>query len=177
MPTEEAEAGLVVRAAEGDEAAFGSLVEAHKDMVYNLAFKILGNAQDAEDAFQETFISAYKNISKFRGDSKVSTWLYRIALNRSRDMLASRRTRGEMGSIHEEGFDVPSSATVGGADSIVQDALRFLSEDYRTAITLHCLMGYSYDEAGDIMGIPGGTVKTYVFRGKDELRKVLKAAE
>jgi len=167
------EVSLIARAVEGDERAFEGLVEGHKDMVYNIAYRMLGNAEDAMDAFQETFISAYRNMSRFRGDAKFSTWLYRIALNRCRDMLASRRTRPAFESIHEEGFDAPAPRSGGESDTDVQEALGSLSSDYRTAITLHCIMEYSYDEAGDIMGIPGGTVKTYVHRGKQELRKIL----
>ncbi len=163
---------LVARAVEGDEGAFQGLMEAHKDMVYSMAYRILGNAEDAQDAFQETFVSAFRNLKKFRGDSKFSTWLYRIALNRSRDILSSRRRRPQHESIHEEGFDhAAADSTDAGTD--VQEALSTLPPDYRTAITLRCIMGYTYDEAADMMGIPAGTVKTYVFRGKDELRKVL----
>ena len=169
---EDAEVALIARAVEGDERAFEGLLEGHKDMVYNIAYRMLGNAEDAMDAFQETFISAYRNISRFRGDAKFSTWLYRIALNRCRDMLSSRRVRPAFESIHEEGFDAVAPSA-GESDSDVQEALGLLSEDYRSAITLHCIMGYSYDESGDIMGIPGGTVKTYVHRGKEELRKIL----
>ena len=166
------ESGVIAKAVAGDERAFETLMETHKDMVYTLAYRMLGNAADAEDAFQETFVSAYKSISRFRADAKFSTWIYRIAVNRCRDMLSARRARPALESIHEEGFDAPAP-TKGEEAAGVEEALAMISPDYRTAITLHCLMGYSYDEAGDIMGVPGGTVKTYVHRGKDELRAVL----
>jgi len=173
---DETEVRLIARAATGDERAFESLLEVHKDMVYNIAFRMLGNAADAEDAFQETFVSAYRSISRFRADSKFSTWLYKIAVNRCRDMLSARRVRPAFESIHEEGFDAPAPVK-GEEASGVEEALSRISPDYRTAISLHCLMGYSYDEAGAIMGLPGGTVKTYVHRGKEELRGVLGARE
>jgi len=168
----EAEARLVTRAAAGDERAFEALMDAHKDMVYTIAYRMLGNAADAEDAFQETFVSAYRSIARFRAQSKFSTWLYRIAVNRCRDMLSSRKARPAYESIHEEGFDAAAPVDA-AAETGVGEALARIEPDYRTAITLHCLMEYSYDEAGDIMGIPAGTVKTYVHRGKEELRKVL----
>jgi len=170
----DSEVGLIAKAVGGDERAFEALLEAHKDMVYNVAYRMLGNAADAEDAFQETFISAYRSISRFRADSKFSTWLYRIAVNRCRDMLSAKRSRPAFESIHEEGFDAQAPAK-GDEASGIEEALARISPDYRTAITLHCLMGYSYDEAGGIMGVPGGTVKTYVHRGKEELRGVLGA--
>jgi RNA polymerase sigma-70 factor (ECF subfamily) len=173
---DDAEIGLIAKASGGDQRAFEALVEAHKDMVYTIAYRTLGNAEDAMDALQETFVSAYRNISRFRGDSKFSTWLCRIAINRSRDMLSSRRAKGDPASIHEEGFDVAAPSTGQEAASTIEEALELIQPDYKTAISLHCLMGYSYDEAGGIMGIPGGTVKTYVHRGKDELRGVLARA-
>lgn len=167
----ENETVLVGRAVTGDETAFEALLEAHKDMVYNVAYRMLGNTADAEDAFQETFVSAYKSISRFRSDARFSTWLYRIAVNRCRDMISARRSRPAAESIHGDSFDV--AAPDRGKSTEVEDALRFVTPEYREAITLHCLLGYSYEEAGGIMGAPEGTVKTYVHRGKEELRKIL----
>jgi RNA polymerase sigma-70 factor (ECF subfamily) len=140
-------------------------------MVYNVAYRMLGNAADAEDAFQDTFVSAYRSISRFRADARFSTWLYRIAVNRCRDMISAKRSKPTAESIHEEGFDAP--APTPKASSGIEEALQLIAPEYREAITLHCLMEYSYEEAGGIMGVPEGTVKTYVHRGKEELRKVL----
>jgi len=169
------ELALVARAASGDERAFAALLESHKDMVYNLAYRTLGNAADAEDVFQETFVSAFKNLSRFRGDSKFSTWLYRIAVNRCRDFMDSKRARHGFQSIDDIAPEAASTIakSAGDASETVGEALNFLPADYRIAVNLHCIMGYSYDEAGGIMGVPGGTVKTYVHRGKEMLREVL----
>lgn len=176
---EEAERILVEQAAAGDETAFAHLMEAHKDMVYTLCFRTLGNAHDAEEVFQDAFLSAYRNLPNFRGESKVATWLYRIALNRCRDFMESRKSRQARETVSIDCLQRPLAAASSDgafdAKSILEQAMPLLSEEYRSAINLHCIMGYSYDEAGEIMGVPGGTVKTYVHRGKAALREVLSA--
>ncbi len=178
----EVEWTVVERAAAGDERAFARIVEDHKDMVYTLCCRTLSNAHDAEEVFQDTFVSAFRNISSFRGDSKLSTWLYRIALNRCRDFMASRSARNTRATASLDndtsGFrDSAAAPPKSDAAETLEEAMASIPEDYRTAINLHCLMGYSYDEAGDVMGIPGGTVKTYVHRGKAALRNVLGGRE
>ncbi len=174
----QSEQALVSAAASGDEGAFAQILEAHRDMIYTICYRTLGNNEDAEEAFQDTFVSAYRNLPSFRGDSKLSTWLYRIAVNRCRDFLSSRRARQDRQTTSmddESDLRARLSADTGAEDAAetVTEALAFLSDEYRTAINLHCIMGYSYDEAGDIMGVPGGTVKTYVHRGKNMLRDIL----
>lgn len=176
------EATLIERAAAGDEAAFARILETHRDMVYTICHRTLGNAHDAEEAFQETFVSAFRGLGKFRGGSKLSTWLYRIALNRCRDFLSSRqeryaRTTASLDAEEAAGHRQSLRAKESPATATVHEALAFLPEQYRTAVNLHCIMGYTYDEAGDIMGVPGGTVKTYVHRGKEALRDILKESE
>lgn len=177
----ELNASVVAQAAAGDEAAFARILEAHKDMVYTICFRTLGNAHDAEEAYQDTFVSAFRNLPRFRGDSKLSTWLYRIAVNRCRDFLSSRRAKEARAttSIDDDSLFGERTFEVSHSDAAetVREALEFLEEDYRTAINLRCIMGYSYDEAGDIMGIPPGTVKTYVHRGKKALCEVLRERE
>ena len=88
------EATLLRQVAAGDESAFRRLVEAHKDMVYNLALRILGDPHEAEDVLQDVFLSAFKGLSGFRGEAKFSTWLYSITTNRCRRTLSSRRRAG-----------------------------------------------------------------------------------
>jgi RNA polymerase sigma-70 factor, ECF subfamily len=177
----EMEQSVVARAAAGDEAAFTQILESHRDMVYTICYRTLGNAHDAEEAFQDTFVSAFRNLPRFRGDSKLSTWLYRIAVNRCRDFMSAKSTRQsrETASLDDEDnaraqdalrFD---GAGASDAAETVREALASIDKDYAIAINLHCIMGYSYDEAGELMGVPGGTVKTYVHRGKEALREVL----
>jgi RNA polymerase sigma-70 factor (ECF subfamily) len=174
----QSEQALVSAAAAGDERAFAQILEAHRDMVYTMCYRTLGNNEDAEEAFQDTFVSAFRNLPSFRGDSKLSTWLYRIALNRCRDFLSSKRAKQDRRTTSiDDASDLRGrlSKDTGGQEAAetVGEALAFLPDEYRTAINLHCIMGYSYDEAGDIMGVPGGTVKTLVHRGKNMLRDVL----
>ena len=174
----EVERTVIEQAARGDEAAFARILEAHKDMVYTICMRTLGNAHDAEEAYQDTFVSAFRNLPRFRGDAKLSTWLYRIAVNRCRDYLSSRRSKEarQTASLDDE-VDIYAqdslATTESDAAETVREGMAFLPEDYRTAINLHCIMVYSYDEAGDIMGLPAGTVKTYVHRGKSQLRDFL----
>ncbi|MHC4714351.1 MAG: RNA polymerase sigma factor [Planctomycetota bacterium] len=166
----DAQANRVRRAAAGDTEAFADLISEHKGMVYNLALRILGDAHDAEDAFQDVFLTTFAQIGSFRGEAKFSTWLYRIALNRCRRLLSLRKRRGE---------NVPPDNSVAAertdADGIfdVREALGELPEKFRTAVVLHCMFNYTYDEAGGIMKVPSGTVKTYVHRGKRLLRHAL----
>ena len=133
---EEAESILVEKAAAGDQAAFERLMEAHKDMVYTLCVRTLGNAHDAEEVFQDAFLSAYRNLSGFRGDSKVSTWLYRIALNRCRDFMESRKSRQARETVSIDALERPlaaaSSDDAFDAKSILEQAMP-LHEDPLTA--------------------------------------------
>ena len=84
---------------DGDESAFRELVETHKDRIYNTALGIVQNAEDAEDVAQEVFIQVYRAIQNFKGESKLSTWLYRIATTRSLDLLRSRKSKKRFGSL------------------------------------------------------------------------------
>jgi RNA polymerase sigma-70 factor (ECF subfamily) len=177
----EMEQSVVAKAAAGDEAAFAQILEGHRDMVYTICFRTLGNAHDAEEAFQDTFVSAFRNLPRFRGDSKLSTWLYRIAVNRCRDFMSAKSTRQarETASLDDEdnagaqdALRIDEGASADAAET-VREALAAIDKDYAIAINLHCIMGYSYDEAGEIMGVPGGTVKTYVHRGKESLREII----
>lgn len=168
------DAGLVSRAAQGDENAFRALFEANRTLVYNLAFRMLGNAEDAEDVFQDTFMNAFANIHKFKGRSRFSTWLYRIALNRARRALDERKRSVATVAIDEADPGPRSVAEPASGEALdVQEALGRLPVEYRAALVLHSMFGYTYEEAGAIMNCPSGTVKTYVHRGKKALRDML----
>lgn len=164
---------LIRRACEGDAHAFEQLVEEHQHRLYTLAARELGSAADADDAVQETLVRAWKGLPRFRGDASFSTWLYRICLNAIADQRA-RRARGS-GSALE---DVPEPADhrdriaereLSGA---LQDALA-ARRNVPTPVLLYDVLGRSYGEIAEVLGVAEGTVKSRIFRGRAELARLL----
>jgi RNA polymerase sigma-70 factor, ECF subfamily len=155
---------------EGDRSAFGELMTRHERRIYGLCFRILGNREDAEDATQEAFIGALRRAGSFRGEAAFSTWLYRIAVNAATDQA---RRRGRTRTIPLEGEETGQTAAAtgdpGGAVATaltVQAALRAVPEDFRVAVILCDLYGFGHAQAAEVLGIPVGTVKSRVFRGR-----------
>lgn len=153
----------------GDQTAFGELMARHERRIYGLCLRMLGNREDAEDATQEAFIGALRRASAFRGEAAFSTWLYRIAVNAATDQ-ARRRGRARtvpLGAEEERqaatGVD-PSGAVA--TAMTVQAALRLVPEDFRVALILCDLYGFGHAQAAEILGVPVGTVKSRVFRGR-----------
>lgn len=164
------DATLAKQAAAGSESAFRSLVEAHGGMVYNLALKIIGDPHEAEDVFQDVFLGAWRGLGGFRGEAKFSTWLCSITINRCRRVLSSRRRAVPAEPLEGTSLADKSNPAAGRA---VREALALIPEKFRIAVVLHCMSGYTYREAGAIMNVPDGTVKSYVHRGKRALRRIL----
>jgi RNA polymerase sigma-70 factor (ECF subfamily) len=184
-PTDE---DLVVGVLAGDESAYGRLVTRYRDYVYTIAVRIVGDESDAEDVAQETFVRAYRALPKFRGDSKFSSWLYRIATNRALTHLKRRRRRGSVVDV-DAGPHVEAEAgrsEVGespGPDELVigeefrrqvRAAVLRLPEQYRVVVTLFYLEERSYKEVAAILGIPMGTLKTHLHRARALLRESMK---
>ena len=173
------ELDILQRARKGDSAAFEEIVRAHEKTVYNLALRTLGNREDAEDAVQETFLKAYMALSGFRGESRLSVWLYRIASNVCTDALRRRRETVSLSAEDEHGareleiedcrFE-PAAVTerrdLGGA---VRRALDALPDASRRVLLLREIAGLSYDEIARALEIDVGTVKTRIFRGRKKL--------
>jgi RNA polymerase sigma-70 factor, ECF subfamily len=161
----------------GDQAAFGELMSRHERRTYGLCLRILGNREDAEDATQEAFIGALRRAAGFRGDAAFSTWLYRIAVNAATDQARRRgRARTVPLEAEEAGQAAPSGGDPGGAVATamtVQAALRLVPEDFRVALILCDLYGFGHAHAAEILGIPIGTVKSRVFRGRLALGELL----
>jgi len=154
----------------GDQTAFGELMARHERRIYGLCLRILGNREDAEDATQEAFIGALRRAGGFRGDAAFSTWLYRIAVNAATDQARRRgRARTVPLEAEEAGHAAPSGGDPSGAVATaltVQAALRAVPEDFRIALILCDLYGFGHAHAAEILGIPVGTVKSRVFRGR-----------
>ena len=183
-----AERRLVRRLKERDERAFSELIESNGDRVFNLCFRMLGNREEAEDLAQEVFITVFKSIDSFRGDSKLSTWIYRVASNLSKNRikyLARRHDRSK--DEFDEGIDRNAAAAALTSpnqakspdlhvedqqlEGIMQAAIAELEEDHRILIVLRDIEELSYEEICEITELAEGTVKSRLHRARLALRK------
>lgn len=176
---------LVRRCQEGDAAAFAVLVDRYKLLVYNIADRMVG-ADAADDLAQETFVRVYQGLSGFRGEARLSTWIYRIAYRLCLETLQRRAqsaSRMAPGADRAGGADGgPPAAALSVTDAgfaqaearqAVERGLAQLPPPYRMALTLFYLQGRRYEEIAEVMAIPLGTVKTYLHRAKAQLRECL----
>lgn len=169
----------------GDSRAFKQLFDANVSLVYNVCLRMLNNRQDAEDVTQEVFFEAYKAIKQFRFESKLSTWLYRIAVNRSLNHRRSKKLQRWLAldfDAHEETVVNYSGSKEDGADvamekkdaeRIVLDAINSLPDQQRIAILLHRYEELSYEEIAKIMGGTVASVESRLHRAKQTLAKKL----
>ncbi len=186
-----AEIRFIERLKAGDAAAFDTLVMRYSGDLYSLLMRLMENAEEAADLTQETFMSALKAIDKFRGDSDIKTWLFRIAINKSRNRHRwwKRRKRDEtismdasygssdtpLSETFESGINNPEQETLRRErQKILIDALNELPEIFREAVVLCDIEGFSYEEIAETLDINPGTVKSRISRGREELRKNLK---
>ena len=182
--TKEEEQLLLRRARKGDGAAFEELVRANEATVYHLALRQLGSREDAEDAAQEVFLKAYTALGSFRGESRVSVWLYRITSNVCIDMLRRRRETVSLYAENEEGetlelelpderFDPAALAERKDLREQVGKALALLPAEAREILLLRELGGQRYDEIAETLGLDIGTVKSRIFRARKKLCALL----
>jgi RNA polymerase sigma-70 factor, ECF subfamily len=185
---------LVRRLRDHDERAFGEFVAAYQNQVFNLIFRMLGNRQEAEDVAQEVFITIFKNIENFRGDCRLSTWIYRIATNHCRNRIKylSRRKTHDHREYQDEiaklqprdgAAGQPTAGQVARPDQmaegrqmekLVQKAIRSLDDDHREVIVLRDIQNLAYQEVCEITGLPQGTVKSRLHRARLALKEKLK---
>ncbi len=188
------ESVLIKRLRAGEMYAFNELVEEYQSLVYALALRILGDAEDARDATQETFLKIYRHFARFRGDASLKTWICRIAINqaRSTERWWRRRHRGETTSLDMplpgNGSDnrspqcpgdfiaspsaTPESATLTRERGRqIEIALGQLKRDFRIVVILRDIEGLSYDEIAYVTGVSVGTVKSRISRGREMLRE------
>ena len=166
---------LVSAALGGRPDAFGTLVERYDRAVYHLAFRTLRDREEARDATQEAFFKAYRILKTFKPGAKFSTWVFAIAYHACCDRLARRkRYSGEELPERADPAAGPEQQAVAGDEARrLRAAIEALPQKYRTVITLYHLQGRQYDEIADVLGIPMGTVKTHLFRAKEQLRRLL----
>lgn len=168
----------------GDKRAFRELVEATQDHVYNTCFSFVKNKEDAEDIAQQVFIEVLRNVHKFRGDAKLSTWMYRIAVNRSLNHLKSVKRHHKVQSLDEmvenkrmKDFPSTEDNLQNSEDEhtqrleVLQRTIESLPENQKIAITLNNFEKLSYQEVADVMGISLSAVTALINRAKVNLRK------
>lgn len=179
---QEQELRLIRRVQAGETEAFEDLVRAHEKTVYNLALRMTGNLQDAEDMAQEAFLKAYRSLEEFRGESKFSVWLYRIVSNVCLDHLRRQSRRPSVSlTVEDDGgeqpqWDVPDESLSPErlleqklTREAVQKGLARLPEEQRQILLLREIKGLRYEEIGGILDLEPGTVKSRIFRARKRL--------
>lgn len=191
QPISDGQVRYIEKLKSGDAQAFDSLVLTYSHQVFGLLFRMTDNAEDARELTQETFLSALTAIKGFRGESGLKTWLFRIAINHSRNRHRwwKRRRRDVTVSLddnvdgHERKFheiipdvsDNPEeSALRHERERVLMSALRELPESFRECVILRDIQGLAYDEIAETLETNVGTVKSRIARGREELRKRLK---
>ncbi|MFM7719493.1 MAG: RNA polymerase sigma factor [Actinomycetota bacterium] len=175
---EAADADLVRRHLGGDADAFAELVRRHEARVYRIALRMTGRPEDARDATQEAFLSALRKLRSFRGDAAFTTWLHRVAVNACYDLLR-RRARTPLAA--EEGLALLDDVAAPGADPAertaaaidVRRALLEVPEEHRAVLLLHDVEDLGFPEISEALGIPVGTVKSRLHRGRVALARAL----
>jgi len=178
---------LVVRVQKGDSRAFDLLVLKYQHKIFSLIGRYVHDADEVQDVAQEAFIKAYRALPKFRGDSQFYTWLYRIAVNTAKNHLVSRSRRPpgsdvevEDAEYYEGGaalrdIETPETALFGAElKQVVENAIRDLPDDLRSAVTLREFDGLSYEDIAEIMDCPVGTVRSRIFRAREAIDSKVK---
>ena len=163
----------------GDREACDRLLRTHQPMIWAICRRIVGDDHGAADAAQEAMISVVRNVGRFDGRSQVRTWIYRIATNAALDEV--RRSTRRPGVAGDEVLTARAGTTADGVSGVddrllVEEALAHLPADFRAAVVLRDLVDLDYGEIGDILGIPPGTVRSRIARGRRALAEHLAAS-
>ena len=175
---------LIEQLKKGDESAFRTIVEKWQDMTYNTALGIVQNAEDAEDIAQEVFVQVYQSIHSFKGESKFSTWLYRITIAKALDH-ERRKRRKKRFAVVKKFFDGAEEVTIPDfehpgvsfdkkeSSRMLFKAISQLPENQRIAFTLHKVDGLSYLEVSEVMNLTVSSIESLMHRAKNNLKKSL----
>lgn len=171
------DAELLRRHVRGDHEAFGVLFTRHRDRLWAVALRTLGDADEAADALQEAMISAFRRAGSFRGDSAVTTWLHRIVVNACLDRVRRRAARPTVPAGDERSLDMLARVGTTASDPVadrdtaldVDAALRLLPYDQRAALVLVDMLGYSVQAAAEALDVSAGTIKSRCARGRARL--------
>lgn len=169
------------------ELAFRELVKTYQDMVFNTCLGILRDVEEAEESAQDVFIEVYKSVAKFRGDAKLSTWIYRIATTKCLEKIRKRKAKkrfaflSSLSGSYQADFDKISNFVHPGIQmeqsenaKALFNAIEQLAENQRVAFTLHKVEGLPYEEIAQIMKVSLSSVESLMFRAKQNLKKLLK---
>ena len=184
---------LVSSCKAGDINAFEELVRKHEKKMLNIAYRMIGNYEEACEIVQDAFLAAYRNIMDFKGTSRFSTWLYAIVMNHSKNRLKKIRARGkfELFSINnpvatdtgtlavEPPSNDPTALELLETKDVrknIQECINTLDDEFRSVLVLRDIQGFSYSEISDMLGIASGTVKSRLFRARDAVKSCLKNA-
>ncbi len=178
---------LIQKAQSGDPYAFEKLIENHQKQIFSIAYRIAGNPEDASDMAQEVLVKVFKNLKHFKGNSKFSTWLYRVATNTCLDEQKKLRRHTsysldaeletEEGSMATE---IPDTALTPeealeqrSLQKVVQDGIAKLNDEHKKVLILRDMQGFSYEEIAGILQCSEGTVKSRINRARANLKKIL----
>ena len=180
---------LVARFRDGDLHAFSTLVRRYQDRVYGLCRRWLGDAASAEDTAQEVFVALYRSLDRFRGESSLSTWIFRITVNHCKNQHTWRNRRaydrhepldaerwadGPERQLEDQGPATDTGAEKAAAEALIREGLEALTEEHRQMIVLRDIQDLDYDEIADILDLPRGTVKSRLHRARAELARILR---
>lgn len=174
---------LIAEVLAGNTAVFGELVTRYQDRLFNVAYRVLDNPDDAADVVQDVFVNAYQSLKAFKGDSELFTWLYRIAFNTAISFKRRRRGvvridgRGDDGGLDPEDRSLDTAPESGlertEDERVLADAMAKLSAEHRTVLVLKDIDGLKYEEIAEVMGVPIGTVRSRLHRARSELKSLL----
>jgi RNA polymerase sigma-70 factor (ECF subfamily) len=179
---------LIAECLQGNTAAFGVLVRRYQERLYNSVYRLVENAEDAQDVVQEAFLNAYQSLDGFKGDSQFFTWLYRIAVNTAISLKRKRRAmvRMEAGCNGEpliEPLDRSAESRPGHAleqaeqETRIHQALNRLSPEHRAVLIMKDMEGHKYETMAEILQVPIGTIRSRLHRARLELRELLEKSQ
>lgn len=177
MEQEEADEALIARTRNGDGKGFAVLVGRYERPVFNLAFRMLGNREDARDVAQTAFLKALENLHRFDARYKFFSWLYRIAMNEALDVLGRRGRQTELTDVHIAEDDPAKDAANADLGARVRDALGELTPDHRAVLVLRHYQELSYEEIARVLELSDSTVKSRLFEARERLRVRLAGSE
>jgi RNA polymerase sigma-70 factor (ECF subfamily) len=165
---------LIDRCRSGDDAAFGEIVDRYKDLVYGLIYRMIPDRGGVDDLAQDVFLKVYRGIPYFRGEARLSTWIYRIVQNVCVQWHAARKPEMSLDSDRRRlaGSDDRAFAELEARDRL-RKAMEQLPPNYRMLVAAHYLEGVQYESLAEALNIPLGTVKTHLFRARRRLRELL----
>ncbi|MET8864575.1 RNA polymerase sigma factor SigM [Nonomuraea sp. NPDC049421] len=171
------DAELLTAHINGDPHAFSEIVKRHRDRMWAVALRTLGDPDEAADAVQDAFVSAYRKAATFRGEAAVTTWLHRIVVNACLDRMRRKSVRpvadDELIEAAERETPLPDQTVEREVSMEVSAALKMLPADQRAALVLVDMMGYSVEDAAQVLQVPSGTVKSRCARGRAKLAPIL----